>query len=103
MTIWNLMNGGVPDNVGLLATMIDEANTNKAAKQFDDNYQHGGGWRNFTGFKLDTETMELTYPGDPPMLPVAMTTLRDETIYVYPYAWVVILQPDQSFEVSRMD
>lgn len=45
----------------------------------------------------------LRYPGDPPMKPIAETKLRDETICVYPYAFVAVIQPGRSFEVSRMD
>jgi len=47
--------------------------------------------------------MTLTYPGDPPLKPVATSMLRDEMILVYPYAWVVIVQPSGDYEVSRCD
>ena len=101
--VWSLMNSGTIDDVGLIANFVSDDNPDPAAKQFDDNYQHGGGWRPFKGHKFDPMTLELSYPGDPPMEPVATTNLRDEIIYVYPYAWVLILQKDGSFEVSRMD
>jgi hypothetical protein len=70
----------------------------------DANYQHGGGWRPLAGWKLNHATMALTYPGDPPLTPFAMTVLHDvEAIYFYPYAQVLILQQDGSFEVARMN
>ena len=45
----------------------------------------------------------LHYPGDPSFSPVALMVLRDEQIFVYPYAWVMILQQDGSYEIARMD
>ena len=45
----------------------------------------------------------LTYPGDPPLKPIAMTQLRDEVILFYEYDWLCVIQPDGAFEVSRVD
>jgi hypothetical protein len=47
--------------------------------------------------------LELHYPGDPPFKPIAMMVLRDETILIYDYSIVAIVQPDGSFEACRMD
>ena len=52
--------------------------------------------------KMD-ENHHLTYPGDPPLKPVAMTKLRDETIRLYPADWVMITQPDGTFSIARVD
>ena len=32
-----------------------------------------------------------------------MTMLRKEAIMLFEYAWVMILQPDGSYEIARMD
>jgi len=74
-----------------------------AAEQFNERYAHGGGWRPFDGFVLNHENGSIKYPGDPAYEPVAMIEFRDERIYIYPHAWVLILQPDGSYEVARMD
>ena len=92
-----------PDMLGFIPMFLHENNPRPAKEQLDSNYRHGGGWNPFMGFTLDKEDMSIQYPGDPKLHPIAHATLRDEKIYVYPYAWVLILQPDGSFEISRMD
>jgi hypothetical protein len=82
--------------------MLSEVDPRPAKEQFDSNYQHGGGWHPFPGFKLGTG-ISLHYPGDEPLEPLAMCEFRDELIVVYRFAWVAIIQRDQSFEVCRMD
>ena len=90
-----------PDMAGLLHYIFNEEDDRPAKEQAATNYI--AGWNQFNGFTLDDLSRELTYPGDPPMLPLAIATLRDEKIYLYPHAWVLILQPNGSYEVSRMD
>jgi hypothetical protein len=49
-------------------------------------------------------TMTLHYPGDPPFKPAAMTTIGDEQVFFYPSgAWLLILQPNGDYEVTRVD
>lgn len=103
------LNGGNEDYVGTIPFFLSENNPKTAVEQLDDSYQHGGGWNNFNKdnsghdkFALDSH-FYLRYPGDPAYKPRARMQLRDETIYVYDSAWVVVLQKDGSFEVSRMD
>jgi hypothetical protein len=88
--------------LGMIPEFLSERNPEPAKIQLDRNYRHGGGWSPMEGFKLGKD-MSLSYPGDPPMKPWAEAALRDELIYIYPHAWVMILQPDMSFEVARMD
>ena len=45
----------------------------------------------------------MQYPGDPETILLAEGRLRDEIIRIYVRAWVAIVQPDGTFEVSRMD
>ena len=97
-----LMNGGTPDHVGLIPHWLDESDKRPARDQLDEHYQHGGGWRPFEGFKL-TPNRSLEYDGDEPLRPLALMKFRDEFVAVYNYGWVMILQPDGSFEVCRMD
>lgn len=72
-------------------------------EQFHEHYAHGGGWSPFEGFSLDLISMALEYPGDPTYYPLAKIQFRKESIYVYQYSWVVIVQEDGTWEVSRMD
>lgn len=86
---------------GFIPSFLSERDPRKAREQFNEHYQSG--WRPFKGFTLNKDTMALTYPDDPPMKPIDYFEFRDEIIYMYPHAWVLILQKDGAWEVSRMD
>jgi hypothetical protein len=103
---WIAVHPGVtPEHLGFLPGMLDDGNPAPAREQLDRGYQHGGGWRPFQGhtLTLSLKGPSLVYPGDPPMLALAMTRLRDETIVLFQHDWVAIIQKDRSFEVCRMD
>lgn len=99
--------------VGMIPAFLSESDPRSAREQLNSNYAHGSGWRPFNGFKLspgvepdmlDGDSIpNIQYPGDPALPPLAYAMLRDEMIIVYPHAWVMILQPDGSHEISRMD
>jgi len=102
MTKVLLMHGASPEQLGMLPFWIDDGDPRPAREQFDEHYQHGGGWRPFEGFKL-INPLEIQYPGDEPLEVIALMRLRDEMIAVFPHDWVLILQKDGTFEVCRMD
>jgi hypothetical protein len=92
-----------PVDLGFLPDMLSEADPTPAREQLDRGYRHGGGWQPFNGFRLLANGC-LKYAGDdPPIKPLAMTRLRHELIVLYEHDWVLIQQPDKSFEVCRMD
>ena len=103
MMIWQVRPGTHPDMIGEVPSFLSEDDDRPAAEQFDSNYAHGGGWRPMEKWSLNPDGCVIAYPGDPPLKPLAMTTLRDELILIYPHAWVVIVQKDGIFEISRMD
>jgi hypothetical protein len=75
-----------------------------AAKQIDHNYQHGGGWNPIPKWKLHRPNMSIQYPRDPPLQPHTSISLGNgEMVYIYPSAWVCIVQLDGSYEVARVD
>lgn len=90
------------DFVGFIPMWLDTNDLRPAAVQLNEHYQHGGGWRPFTGFQLVRENC-LKYPGDPMHRPLAKIEFREEEIYIYEHAWVMIKQPNGSYEVCRMD
>jgi hypothetical protein len=98
--IWVLFNRNC--DLGYLPQLITDIDVT-VAKQLAVTYAHGGGWRPQSGFTLDIESMTLTYPGDPPMRPLAMSVLRTEKLFFYPYSYLCVVQQDGSFEVSRVD
>lgn len=89
------------DHLGLLPSFLDPSDERPAGEQFNEHYCSG--WNPFKGHTLDIKTMALSYPGNPDMRPLFMTLLHDEKIFVYPYAWVLIMQPDGTYEIARMD
>jgi hypothetical protein len=91
-----------PDELGALPDFIDQEDPRPAKEQFHENYAHGGGWHPIKGFSH--KGMVLTYPGDPPLEPIAMWPLRDEMIVVYRHGIVAIFSTKTGdFEVARLD
>lgn len=90
------------EQLGFLSGFLSEDDPSPAREQIDTNYQHGGGWRKMEGFVLRDDN-SIRYPGDPPLVPLASTKLRDELIIYFAHDWVAIIQPDRSFEVARID
>ena len=99
MILW--ITSGPHVDLGFLPGFLDEDDPRPAKEQFNERYVSG--WLPISGHTFDAETMELRYPGDPPLLPIAFGMFRGEIIMVFPYSIILILQGDMSFEVSRMD
>ena len=97
---WDMLHSLHPDVIGLIPMFISAHDERPAAEQFADNYM--GGWDSFKGFTMD-ENGVLSYPSDPPLLPIAIAHLGNETIRVYEYGWVSIQSADGSFDVARLD
>ncbi len=99
------------DFLGLIPDFLDSADPRPAAAQIAENYAFSGGWKPMAVWELtpdnpvdyDETGPAIRYPGDPPLHAIAKARLREERIYVFPHAWVAIVQPDGTFEVSRMD
>ncbi len=91
-----------PEMLGFIPEFLNEDDPRPAKEQIDSNYGHGGGWHPLPGWTMLPDG-NISYPGDPPCLLLAETKLRDETIRVYQYAWMAIIQPDGSFEIARLD
>lgn len=102
MMVWLLKGERVkPEHLGFIPTFFDESDSRKAADQVNERYI--GGWRPLQGaFKLQPDGT-LTYPGDPPLRPIAECQFRDELLLFYPHDWLAIVQADGSYEVSRLD
>lgn len=90
------------EHLGFIPYFLNDNDPDDAVKQIDKNYGHGGGWRDYNGFTMDDDGT-LNGKGDPPLHPLATTSLRDETIYFYRHSWVAVRQPDKSFRVARID
>lgn len=91
------------DVLGYLPDMFSDEDPTPVKEQIDRNYANGGGWRHAPGWSFDHETQVIKFPGDPPLLPLARCKVRDETVLLYQYSWVVVVQPDGTFEICHMD
>jgi hypothetical protein len=102
MITWVLLHPKMtPEHLGYIPQWLDDNDPRDARAQLNSGYVFGG-WSPMDGFKL-TETNCLTYPGDPPLVPLAMTMLRDELICFYDHSWIAVIQQDRTFEACRMD
>jgi hypothetical protein len=89
-------------DLGFLPGFLSEDDPRPAVEQIDAAYQHGGGWQPFHGFRV-VDGCCLQYPSDPVLKPLAWTQLRDERVMVYRHHWVMVMQPDRSYEIARVD
>lgn len=99
---------GVPqrrlwDACGFIPSFLSEEDPRPAREQIDERYEHGGGFVPLRGGKIVDKMW--TYPGDPPMAPIASLTLHGgaETIYIYPAAFVAIVASDGTATMTRLD
>lgn len=88
--------------LGYIPMFLDVKDPRSAKEQLHESYEHGGGWRPFKGFKV-LPNGNISYAGDPPLQLIAEVTIRKETVRIYQNAWVMIMQEDGSYEISKMD
>jgi hypothetical protein len=97
-------NADFREEYGLLISFIHENDHRPMREQFDERYAHGGGWRPFGKDKFRMlKNGGLVYPGDPTFKPLAILRHHEERAFIYEHAIVCIVQPDGTFEVSRLD
>src|SRR6478609_5980080 len=89
------------DLLGYLPDFVHIQDLRPAAAQIHQRYTWGG-WMKMDGFTYDPGTHVLTYPGDPPLKPLASAWMRDELIMLYRSSMVAVVQKDGSFEVARI-
>lgn len=96
-----LFTGCSPEYWGLIPSFLNEEDKRPVKEQFAEHYISG--WKHFDGFKFDEKNQTLSYHGDPPMKAIGIIWFHDETIILFPHAWVLILQKNGKWEVCRMD
>ena len=92
---------------GLVPDFLNLLDPRPAIEQIDENYQHGGGWRDFVGFKLvydpaDPQSSVLKFSGDPEMRAKAIIDFRREVIILYDGDWCAVIRPDGSHRIARL-
>lgn len=97
---------GDPELWGIIPTFLDVHDKRGAQEQIDARYM--GGWNTAKEWlRLEPETNRLIAvneaEGDPPLDPRSKLYFRDEMLIVYDGEWVVVLRPDKSWDVARLD
>lgn len=109
MQEWHIKPGYSDDILGLLPMIIRSSDPNSVEEQINTRYSHGGGWMPFKGFELvngnyhSPKDLQIVYPEDPIYSSRAWTRVREELVVLFPHAWVMVMQPDNSFAMCRMD
>lgn len=88
------------DMMGFIPSFISEEDPRPVKEQIAERYVSG--WHPMPGFKM-LPNGNLQYPGDPPVALLFEAKLREEVLRFYNSAWFAIVQPDGSFEASRLD
>jgi hypothetical protein len=92
--------------LGFIPSFLFDTDPRPARDQLHERYSHGGGWFPMpkdTFTMLPNGNLRSKYSYDPDTVLLAEAKLREETIRVYDHEWVAVIQPDGTFEVSRMD
>lgn len=97
----------IDDITGFLQLCWDRADPRDAITQHDEREMGNGPWSDSLKgkWKLDPQSLELKYAGEPAYKPwaIADLPLTQQKIIVYKYAWVCILNADGTFTVDRRD
>lgn len=97
-----------PEALGFLPEFLSRYDPRDAVEQLHENYAHGGGWNEFSGFtfKFDKERPDrslISYTGDPDYRCKGWTMLRDEHVLVFEHDWVIVTKDGSEFKCARMD
>jgi hypothetical protein len=96
---------------GFIPMMLDHDDDRPAQEQFDAKYISG--WRPVSGFTVTWDAREndlppevpvvprLKYPGDPVMHPISVMVFRDQLIFLFPSAWVLVL--DNAHDIAESE
>ena len=87
--------------LGFLIMFIDAEDKTSAVDQIDRHYN--AYWNTIKNHTRIGDDGTMYYPDDPPQKPLASAQHFDETLYFYPSAWVVVVKPDKSFDIARID
>ena len=91
------------DMLGMIPNMFDVNDPRDVQDQIRDNYI--GGWNPMFGITIEPsdKMFALKYPDDPDLYPIGFTVVRNQTVLVYPFAWVAIVTEGKDTEVARLD
>lgn len=78
---------------GFIPEWIDERDERPMWEQVHENYAHGGGWQNFSGFDIlsgDADNMyRIAYAGDPEMHEIGRIQREADRLIMFDHEWVL--------------
>lgn len=99
---FNAYEGAEPDALANACGLIPHFLDNEEEKALDCfNRHYPFGTHELVGAEIKDGAM--LYPNDPPLYPYMEVAHGNEMVYIYPHAFVAIVQPDGSSYVTRMD
>jgi hypothetical protein len=100
--MWKLLNDQFRmEYLGFIPEIIRAYDPKPVRAQIAERYAHG--YDPIPHWTLSSESNNIQYPGDEPLVPRAQLQVRDELVLVYDYAFVAIVQQNGDFAVQRMD
>lgn len=103
---WSLAAGANMGWLGLVPMFVNDHDPRPLAEQINERYAHGGGWMPLSGWSYDPQTHAIAYPDDlESLFPFAeyVHPVTGERLYAYKSSWFAIVQPDDKYEVARLD
>lgn len=98
---------GSPQLWGMIPSFINPYESGTPMwREVDLNYAHGGGWRDFDGFKVSEVegTYQLEYAGDPPLPERGRITRGTEVLAIFDHAWCLWADTESGeTKVARID
>jgi len=88
--------------LGMVPMLLSDNDRRPAWEQFNSHYRQSGGWRPLKGFTM-LPNGDMQYPEGLPTKLLYETKLGEETIRLYDFGLVAIVQRSGEFEVARMD
>lgn len=90
--------------LGYIPMFLDDNDKRPAKEQINDNYRHGGGWRSLDGLTMHPDKLVDPNDGNPfDFVLLWESELNDEILRFYNGSMLAVIQPDGSFEVTRID
>jgi hypothetical protein len=94
-----------PEIWGYIPLFLYPDDERSVVEQFNERYISG--WNEFPGFTVtggeDEKPYVLSYPGDPAFPERDRLVWNGETIVLFPYSWVMVVQKDGTKRIARMD
>ena len=89
------------DCVGIIPSFLSAGSELSFKDQIINAYV--GTWYNTLNFEFNVNDFSIRYPEDPKLPLLAMVFRKGEAMFIYPSGWVMIIQQDMTFEISRVD